>query len=127
MKKLLLAVALSFITVASAAAQSVTGNWEGMLNTPGGPRPVRFELVQAGEKLTGTVKRESGDVPLEGTITGNNVKFAYAINYGGNPTTISITAAVAGEEMKGQSDIASQTQDVFTAKKVAATPPKSSP
>ena len=56
MKKLFLAVVMSLVAVTTAAAQSVSGNWEGALNTPGGPRPVRFELVQAGEKLTGTVK-----------------------------------------------------------------------
>ena len=123
MKKLFLAVVMSLAAVATAAAQSVGGNWEGVLNTPGGPRPVRFELVQTGEKLTGTVKRESGDVPLEGTVSGSNVKFAHSINYGGNPVTISIAAAVAGEEMKGQVDIASQMQDVFTAKRVAAPKP----
>ena len=56
-------------------------------------------------------------------MSGSNVKFAYSINYLGNPVTISITAAVAGEEMKGQVDIASQMQDVFTAKRVAAPKP----
>jgi hypothetical protein len=123
MKRLFLALAMSLSAATTAVAQSVSGNWEGLLNTPGGARPIRFELVQTGEKLTGTVKRESGDVPLEGTVSANNVKFAYAINYGGNPVTISITAAVTGEEMKGQVDIASQMQDVFTAKRVAAPKP----
>ena len=62
-------------------------------------------------------------MPIERTVSGSNVKFAYSINYLGNPVTISITAAVAGEEMKGQVDIASQMQDVFTAKRVAAPKP----
>lgn len=124
MKRLFFALALSLCAATTAVAQSVSGNWEGLLNTPGGARPVRFELVQTGEKLTGTVRRESGDVPLEGSISGSNVKFAYAINYGGNPVTIAITAAVAGEEMKGQVDIASQMQDVFTAKRVAPSAPR---
>jgi hypothetical protein len=124
MKRVFLALAMTLCAATTAVAQSVSGNWEGLLNTPGGARPIRFELVQAGEKLTGTVKRESGDVPLEGTVSANNVKFAYTINYGGSPVTIAITAAVTGEEMKGQVDIASQMQDVFSAKRVAGSPPK---
>ena len=45
------------------------------MNTPGGVRSFRILFKQDGEKLTGTVKREAGDAPLEGTVTGNNVKF----------------------------------------------------
>jgi hypothetical protein len=67
--------------------------------------------------LTGTVKRESGDVPLEGTVVGTAVRFAYVINYGGNPITMTVTTTLAGDEMKGQVDIAGQVQEAFTAKR----------
>ena len=83
MKKLLLTLALSFFAIAAAAAQSVTGDWDASMNTPGGTRNFRLILKQDGEKLTGTVKREAGDVPLDGTVTGNTVKFSYSIAYNG--------------------------------------------
>jgi hypothetical protein len=121
MKRVLLADALSFVAVVSAAAQSVTGEWDGAMNTPGGPRPMPLVLKQQGEKLTGVVKCESGDVALEGTVVGTAVKFAYAINYGGNPTALTFTATLAGDEMKGQVDIASQMTDGFSAKRVVST------
>lgn len=121
-KKFVVALALSFVAVVSAAAQSVTGDWDASMNTPGGTRTFRLVLKQEGEKLTGTVKREAGDVPLEGTVVGSAVKFAYSINYGGNPITLTMTAVLAGDEMKGQVDIASQMQDVFSAKRVVAKP-----
>jgi hypothetical protein len=123
MKKLLLAVVMSFCAVTTAFAQSVTGDWDASMNTPGGTRTFRLVLKQDGEKLTGTVKREAGDVPLEGTVVGNTVKFAYSIAYNGNPMTLTMTAVLAGDEMKGQVDIASQMQDVFQAKRVAAVKP----
>ncbi len=123
MRKLLLSLVLSLVAVTTAAAQSVTGEWDGSMNTPGGPRPIRVFLKQDGEKLTGTVKRESGDVPLQGTIVGSAVKFSYSIIYGGNPIAMSVNATLAGEEMKGQVDIASQVQEAFTAKRVATTVP----
>ena len=69
-KKFVVALALSFVAVVSAAAQSVTGDWDASMNTPGGTRTFRLVLKQEGEKLTGTVKREAGDVPLEGTVVG---------------------------------------------------------
>ena len=43
--------------------------------------------------------------------------------YGGHPITLTMTAVVAGDEMKGQVDIASQMQDAFSAKRVAAAKP----
>jgi hypothetical protein len=122
MKKLLLSIALSLIAVVTAGAQSVTGEWDASMNTPGGVREFRIVFKQDGEKLTGTVKRPTGDVPLEGSVVGTTVKFAYSIAYGGNPITIAMTATLAGNEMKGQVDIASQMQDAFSAKRVVAPP-----
>ena len=122
MKKLFLAIAMSLVAAVSVSAQGITGEWDASMNTPGGARTFRIMFKQDGEKLTGTIKREAGDTPLEGTVTGNNVKFAYSIAYGGNPITLTMTAVVAGDEMKGQVDIASQMQDAFSAKRVAAKP-----
>jgi hypothetical protein len=127
MRKLLLSLAFSLLAVSAAAAQSVTGDWDASMNTPGGARTFRVALKQDGEKLTGTVKRESGDVPLQGTVTGNTVKFAYSIAYGGNPITLTVTATLAGDEMKGQVDIASQVQEAFSMKRVAGAPPAADP
>ena len=123
MRKLLLAVVMSFCAVTTAFAQSVTGDWDASMNTPGGTRTFRLVLKQDGEKLTGTVKRDAGDAPLEGTVVGSNVKFAYSIMYQGNPITLTMTAVLAGDEMKGQVDIASQMQDVFQAKRAAVMKP----
>jgi hypothetical protein len=121
MKHLLLSIGLSLIAASGAAAQSLSGAWDGSMNTPGGARPVNLVLVQEGEKLTGTVKRPTGDVPLEGTVKGNDVKFRYMINYGGNPIAMSVTATLSGSgEMKGSVDIAGQVQEEFTAKRAAA-------
>ena len=75
MKKFFCALAFSLLAVATASAQSITGEWDASMNTPGGVRSFRILFKQDGEKLTGTVKREAGDAPLEGTVTGNNVKF----------------------------------------------------
>ncbi len=127
MRKLLLSLAFSVVSVTTLAAQSVTGDWDATMNTPGGARTFRVALKQDGEKLTGTVKRESGDVPLQGSVIGNTVKFAYSIAYGGNPITLTVTATRAGDDMTGQVDIASQVQESFTLKRVAVAAPAAGP
>ena len=127
MKKLLLTVALSLSALTTAAAQSVAGEWDASMNTPGGPRPFKIVFVQEGEKLSGMVKRAAGDVPLEGTVKGSAVRFRYMINYNGNPLSMEVTSTLDGNAMKGSIDIAGQMQEAFLAKRAAATPPLHEP
>ena len=126
MKKMLLALVLGFAALGTAGAQSVSGEWDASMNTPGGPRPFRILFVQEGEKLTGTVRRTAGDLPLEGTIKGNDVTFRSTLNYNGSPLEMSMSATLVGNEMKGTVDIAGQMQDEFSAKRSsgASTPPR---
>ena len=123
MKTLMLTVAMSLTALSTAAAQSVAGEWDGAMNTPGGPRPMKLVFVQSGETLSGTVKRASGDVPLEGTVKGTAVKFRYMINYNGSPIAMEVTSTLAGNEMKGSVDIAGQMQEAFTAKRAGTVSP----
>ncbi len=119
----MLTVAMSVVSLSTAAAQSVAGEWDAAMNTPGGARPFKVLFVQQGETLSGTVKRATGDVPLEGTIKGMAVKFRYMISYNGSPIAMEVTSTLAGDEMKGSVDIAGQMQEAFTAKRAAGTAP----
>ena len=98
-------------------AASVTGEWEGSFNTPGGPRPLSFVLEADGEKLTGTVKRSTGDLPLTGTIKGDKIEFSYTINYGGNDLALSFSGKVEGDSMGGIVLIGN-TEDAWQARRV---------
>jgi len=113
----LVASCLVFVPVASA--QSVAGNWDATLQTPGGSRTVRMVFQLKGDTLTGTVKRPTGDVALTGTVKGNMVKFSYLIDYDGNPMVITITATLAGDAMKGTVDFGGMAEDGFSAKRVS--------
>ncbi|HRI05042.1 MAG TPA: hypothetical protein PLL77_15000 [Pyrinomonadaceae bacterium] len=106
MKKVIIstvfAIGLVVLAAASAFAQtSVAGEWDGAFNTPGGPRPVKFIFKVDGEKLSGTAKRTSGDVPLTGTIKGNVITFSYTVSYNDNPLTLSFGGTVNGDIMSG--------------------------
>ncbi|QYO62349.1 hypothetical protein [Leptolyngbya sp. 7M] len=98
---------------------SVAGEWEGTYNTPGGARPLRFMLVVDGEKLTGTVKRPNGDVPLAGSIKGDKIDFSYTISYGGNDLTLFFTGKVEANKMSGTVLIGS-TEDTWSAQRSAS-------
>jgi hypothetical protein len=119
MRKLFLTALLGLGALSStAAAQSIAGEWDASMGTPGGVRTFRIEFKVKGDTLTGTVKREAGNVPLFGTIKGNVVKFSYTITYNENPFELSMTATVDGDTMKGTVNMGGQAEDEFTAKRV---------
>jgi len=112
---------MSATAISSAAAQSIAGDWDANYNSPGGPIAFKLALKVDGEKLTGTVKRSTGDSPLSGTVKGDSVRFSYAIKYGDNELAVTISAKVTGGTvMKGTVDFAGQVQEAFEAKKVSA-------
>ncbi|HMO81472.1 MAG TPA: hypothetical protein PKD24_11850 [Pyrinomonadaceae bacterium] len=118
-KAYLLSFLVIGLLVGSVQAQvSVAGEWDGSFNTPGGPRPLKFVLEVDGEKLTGTVKRPSGDLPLTGTIKGDKIEFSYTINYGGNDLTLFFSGKVDGDKMGGIVTIGS-TDDNWSATRAA--------
>lgn len=107
----------------ASAQTSVAGDWDGSFNTPGGARPFKVVLAVDGEKLTGTARRSSGDVPLTGTIKGDLINFSYTINYGGHDLTLSYSGKVTGDSMSGTISFGGQAEETWSAKRAAA-PPK---
>ena len=115
------ATAISVTSAAQVFAQNIAGDWDASYNSPGGPIAFKLALKVDGEKLTGTVKRASGDAPLTGTVKGDSVRFSYTIKYGDNELAVTIAAKVTGgTAMKGTVDFAGQVQESFEAKKVSA-------
>lgn len=126
MRTMLLAVLLgAWLRPAAASAQSIAGEWDASINTPGGVREFKILFQVDGEKVTGTVKRPAGDVPLTGTIKGKELTFSYTIDYNGNALVLTMVASVDGDSMKGTVDFGGAAQDDFAAKR--AKPPVKSP
>jgi hypothetical protein len=96
------------------------------MSTPGGVRNFKIVFQVNDDRLTGTVKRPAGDVPLTGTQKGDTVRFSYAINYNDNPLEITISTIVTGDTMKGTVDFGGVAQDEFSAKRAPA-PPRAPP
>ena len=102
-------------------APKVAGEWNAEMSTPGGVRTFRIVFQVDGDKVTGTVKRPTGDVKLEGSLKGNQLTFAYTVVYNDNPLTLTISVVVDGDTMKGTVDFAGAAQDEFNARRVTET------
>ena len=107
MKKLMIIAVMAaglFLTGAgqmSAQSKSVAGEWDAAMETPGGVRNFKIVFKVDGEKLTGTVKRSDGDLPLQGTVKGADLSFAYTIQYNGHDLEMDMTGKVTGDAISG--------------------------
>jgi hypothetical protein len=113
--------AVPFVTHAASAqvqAPQVAGEWDASYNTPGGPRCFKIVFQVKGDSLSGTVKRSDGDVPLTGTIKGDQVTFSYTIAYNNEALNLTVVAKVTGDTMVGTVDFAGMAQEEFSAKRV---------
>jgi len=127
MKKVIFAsftiIGLALIFAGGASAQkSVAGEWDATFNTPGGPQPLKLIFKVEGEKLTGTAKRSRGDVSLSGTVKGDEITFAYSVDYNGNSVTLTFTGKVKGDVINGTVSFNESASDEWSAKRAPVKP-----
>lgn len=115
-----LACALVLAVSATAQSPNVTGDWDITINSPQGALPTKAYFKQEGEKLTGGIKRQSGEFPLEGAVTGKEIKFKYTVKFQGQDLVITLTGAVDGDTMKGDADFGGLAQGDWNGKRAAA-------
>jgi hypothetical protein len=116
------ALVCALVLAASATAQSpsVTGDWDVTINSPQGARTVQLSLKQDGEKLTGKIKSQRGDTPLEGEVKGKEIKFKYTVKFQDQDLVISMSGSVDGDAMKGDADFGGFAQGDWNAKRASA-------
>ncbi|MFT3745798.1 MAG: hypothetical protein QM785_16095 [Pyrinomonadaceae bacterium] len=120
-----LAIGLLILGVGQSSAQtSVAGEWDASMNTPGGARPFKLVFKVEGDKISGTAKRANGDVPVAGTVKGDEISFSYTIDYNGNAVTLSFTGKVKGDSIAGTVYFNENASDEWSAKR---TPPPTKP
>jgi hypothetical protein len=110
---------LAMVPVA-AQAQDASGKWEATFYTQQGPLPATVVLKKDGEKLTGTVTSQQGELAVAGTQKGSDIALSATLDMGNGPVTISITGKQDGDSMTGSVDFAGQAQADWGAKRAPA-------
>ncbi|HET9712232.1 MAG TPA: hypothetical protein VFP64_10140 [Pyrinomonadaceae bacterium] len=109
----------------------VAGSWDVTLNSPQGTFNLQFNLKQDGEKVSGVVKSQRGERPLEGTLKGKEVTLKWTTKYEENDLPITLTGTLDGSTMKGSADYGGFAQGDFSAKRAgdsaAPAPPTPAP
>jgi hypothetical protein len=99
------------------AQTTVAGDWSLTIQSPTGTRTVPLTLKQDGEKITGMFKGPQGELPVEGTLIGNELKFAFAIPIQGQSLDISMTGKVEGEAVNGTAQFGGFGEGPFSMKR----------
>jgi hypothetical protein len=104
------------------AQVNVAGDWEITLKTPQGDSTAMATLKQDGEKVSGVLKNQMGELPFDGgTLTGDELKFVFTVNFQGTPIPITLTGKVKGTTIDGQADFGGMAQGDWTGKRVEST------
>jgi hypothetical protein len=102
---------------AAAVKVDVTGVWDMTVETPNGAIENVGTLKQEGEKLTGTLASQMGEIALEGTVVGNEIKWLLNIDMGGQQMSIAFAGKVEGETMAGIFEMGGMGTAAWSAKK----------
>jgi hypothetical protein len=97
--------------VALAQAPSIGGNWK--MSFIGEDLSPTYTLIQKGNGLTGTFRAPIGDLPLTGTVKGNQINFTAKFR----GKSLDFTGTVSGATMKGLADLPMKGRKQWTATK----------
>jgi hypothetical protein len=121
-------LALSLLTASPVFAQTnITGDWDVTVVSPQGPNTTPVTFTQQGDKVSGMFKSPQGTLPFDsGSITGNELKFTFTINFQGNSLPITLTGKVDGATMAGKADFGGFAEGEWSAKRAGTTTTTSS-
>jgi hypothetical protein len=102
---------------AKPAGVDVTGVWDMSVETPNGTIENVATLKQEGEKLSGTIASQMGEIAMEGTVVGDEIKWVLNIDMGGQQVAIAFAGKVDGEAMAGVFEMGGMGTAAWTAKK----------
>ncbi|QQS48870.1 MAG: hypothetical protein IPM66_09720 [Acidobacteriota bacterium] len=112
--------------ITTASAQNAAGDWDVVLNTPGGARNFKAVFKVDGDKLTGELKREGssepGGLPIQGKVNGSEIQFSYTVKYQDNDLLITMSGKVDGDSMSGKADFGGFAEDEWSAKRSGSSP-----
>ena len=93
---------------------NVTGVWESTIE---GASTSVATYKQEGEKLTGTHVGQLGELPLTGTVKGNEIAFTITAEAEGQKFTLTYTGKTDGNTITGTVDFAGMGTMTWTAKR----------
>ena len=106
------------MTAVALAQGSVDGNWEMSMQGRQGMMTQTLMLKTDGNKLTGSIKGQRGEAPLEGTVDGNKISFTVTRQTPNGEMKQTFNGTVEGDSIKGTVQMGENSRD-WTAKRAS--------
>jgi hypothetical protein len=118
-KVLGIAVAIAaFCSLGIAQAKpDPSGTWDLTIESPQGTRTTTAVLKADGEKISGVMKRQQGEIPITGTVKGNEITLVYSIKFQDQDLKITLSGTADKDSMKGNADFGGFAQGTWSAKR----------
>jgi len=111
-------VLAALLLAAPAFAQpNVAGDWNFTIVSPQGTNTMKVNLKQDGEKVSGVIKGQAGELPMTGTLIGNDLKLGFAVPFQGQSLEIGLAGKIEGAAIAGTADFGGFAQGEFSAKR----------
>jgi hypothetical protein len=107
---IVLALIVAFCPMGSPSARAqgnpdIAGTWDFTLESPQGKNTFLFIVKKDGEKLSGVVKSQRGERPVDNfALTGNELTFTLTIQFQGADMLIAYKGTVAKDSMTGTAE-----------------------
>ncbi|HWQ35315.1 MAG TPA: hypothetical protein VNQ79_20890 [Blastocatellia bacterium] len=111
---------LALSVPALAQTAQVAGEWDLTITSPQGSNTTRAVLKQEGDKITGVFRGQRGELPLQGSVTGKEIKVTFTVRFQDNDLPITLKGNVDGDTMKGTADFGGFAEGEWSGKRAEA-------
>src|SRR5262245_23513400 len=112
-----LVIAALCAVAAGQARPDINGTWDLTVESPQGARTGLAVLKADGEKVSGAMKRQQGELPMAGTLKGSDITLVYTIKFQDQDLTITLSGKAEKDSMKGSADFGGFAQGSWSAKR----------
>jgi len=110
------AVGTAALTITAQEA-GLSGEWAMTVMAPRGALEYTMFLTQEGPRVTGYLQSQYGEIPLKGSINGDQVKLAWTMVDGSKEIDVSVTATVKGDAITGTARLGTIGEGAFRAER----------
>ena len=105
-----------------APVPSLTGKWTMSLEVPTGTATPTLEIVQDGQKISGSYQGRYGKFPITGTLKEKALLFTFTMTAEGQEVVMSFSGEVAADaqSMKGTAEMPGLGEATWSAKRAPA-------
>ncbi len=95
---LALAGLVAVSSIAATALADFSGGWDVLVQGPQGPVNSVLTIEQKGDSVTGKFESELGVAPISGQTKGDSIKFAFALDAGGQMLNLLAVGALKDKD-----------------------------